>query len=455
MIQTRKDFLKKAVIWGASGFAVSSLLSEEPPKKGETRKAKFCIIGAGLSGLYAAYKLQKQGHKVVLIEARKEAGGRIQTYFDEKSGFIGELGGEFIDKSHTLIQKLCTELGLELEKHRWQEFYSVGKEFLPFAENYLTKETTEIIKRLEDLYSGMNQKQLEGLDKISLYNYLKYQGIKGRDLLLVELKLRTLFGESITGISAARGLPRLLLWKGGQDYQFKIKGGSSQLVQKLEKEVGNENILKSESVVAIWQNNRGVEIITSTGKKIQASKCICTIPAHFLDKINWSPELPKDLKFAALQINYSRQSKVVSVMEDVIWLTEGFSLISTSSLNWMYILQEDVLQKKGLLTIVNSGDTSELFYNLSPKKAKKIIEFSASEYDIFKANKVSTFASRCWQYEPYIKGACSIYSPAAFSAREALRTAFRRVFFAGEHLGDDTGSMNSAIQSVDKILPSL
>lgn len=267
MIQTRKDFLKKAVIWGASGFAVSSLLSEEPPKKGETRKAKFCIIGAGLSGLYAAYKLQKQGHKVVLIEARKEAGGRIQTYFDEKSGFIGELGGEFIDKSHTLIQKLCTELGLELEKHRWQEFYSVGKEFLPFAENYLTKETTEIIKRLEDLYSGMNQKQLEGLDKISLYNYLKYQGIKGRDLLLVELKLRTLFGESITGISAARGLPRLLLWKGGQDYQFKIKGGSSQLVQKLEKEVGNENILKSESVVAIWQNNRGVEIITSTGKK--------------------------------------------------------------------------------------------------------------------------------------------------------------------------------------------
>ena len=35
------------------------------------------IIGAGLSGLYTAWKLQKQNHDVIVIEARERSGGRI------------------------------------------------------------------------------------------------------------------------------------------------------------------------------------------------------------------------------------------------------------------------------------------------------------------------------------------------------------------------------------------
>lgn len=42
-------------------------------------KARIAIIGAGLSGLYAAYLLEKQGIDYVLFEARDRVGGRIHS----------------------------------------------------------------------------------------------------------------------------------------------------------------------------------------------------------------------------------------------------------------------------------------------------------------------------------------------------------------------------------------
>lgn len=42
-------------------------------------KARIAIIGAGLSGLYAAYLLEKQGIDYVLLESRERIGGRIHS----------------------------------------------------------------------------------------------------------------------------------------------------------------------------------------------------------------------------------------------------------------------------------------------------------------------------------------------------------------------------------------
>ncbi len=44
-----------------------------------SNKKRIVVIGAGLAGLTAAKELQKQGHEVVVIEARERIGGRIWT----------------------------------------------------------------------------------------------------------------------------------------------------------------------------------------------------------------------------------------------------------------------------------------------------------------------------------------------------------------------------------------
>ena len=47
---------------------------------------KVIIIGAGMSGLVAAYELAQVGHEVQVLEMQERVGGRVKT-FGEKQGF--------------------------------------------------------------------------------------------------------------------------------------------------------------------------------------------------------------------------------------------------------------------------------------------------------------------------------------------------------------------------------
>ena len=69
------------------------------------------IIGGGLAGLTAAYKLKKEGINATVLEANIRFGGRIYTKQGLKGNF--ELGATWVFQDHNLKQ-LIAELGLEL-----------------------------------------------------------------------------------------------------------------------------------------------------------------------------------------------------------------------------------------------------------------------------------------------------------------------------------------------------
>lgn len=71
------------------------------------------VVGAGISGLTAAYRAQQAGARVTLVEAAARAGGVLHT--EKRDGFLLELGPDCWVSNKPGAMALCRELGLESE----------------------------------------------------------------------------------------------------------------------------------------------------------------------------------------------------------------------------------------------------------------------------------------------------------------------------------------------------
>src|SRR6266508_1145462 len=116
---TRRRLLRLSAA-AAGAAALSPVLDwsayakkQEPAKKGPR---SIAIIGGGVAGLTAAYRLQAAGATPIVFEASNRWGGRMFTQYDFYKGMFCELGGEFVDTNHEELQKLGAELGVEMQK---------------------------------------------------------------------------------------------------------------------------------------------------------------------------------------------------------------------------------------------------------------------------------------------------------------------------------------------------
>ena len=85
-----------------------------PSRKPPTGK-RVAIIGAGPTGLTAAYQLARQGHAVTVADRHEQAGGTLRTGTDEKTLPRAALDGEIAQLARLGIEfKLGSELGRDL-----------------------------------------------------------------------------------------------------------------------------------------------------------------------------------------------------------------------------------------------------------------------------------------------------------------------------------------------------
>src|SRR5688572_20525337 len=99
----RREFLKSLGAAVTTGLASKGTFAQQ-------RKPKSCvIIGAGLAGLSAAYKLKAAGWEVTVLDGRDRLGGRVFSHTFKDTNLICELGAEWVGESHERLHALCEE----------------------------------------------------------------------------------------------------------------------------------------------------------------------------------------------------------------------------------------------------------------------------------------------------------------------------------------------------------
>ena len=120
------------------------------------------IVGAGISGLTAAYYLKQAGHRVKILEANKTPGGRMITIHWQ--GFQIDPGASFLTSRDQFIFKLLDELGVR------DQVASFRKESVGFS---------------VDIMRGNKQ---HNVNFMSLASYMQWRGVSlGARLSMVKL----------------------------------------------------------------------------------------------------------------------------------------------------------------------------------------------------------------------------------------------------------------------------
>ena len=225
------------------------------------------IIGGGVAGLTAAYRLQQAGAKPVLFEASNRWGGRMFTQYDFYKGMFCELGGEFVDTDHEDLQKLGAELGVEMQKlategegedlyffkgqfHTPKEMIDPAKKtgaFAPIAKQ-IAKDAGKLTDKNDDW-----TKHATKLDQTSLKDYLEQFRGKTDDWAIdlldvaynIEYGLETKDQSSLNMVDfITTDMSKPFSMFGESDEVFRIKGGSSALIKALVAALDNKIDMK-------------------------------------------------------------------------------------------------------------------------------------------------------------------------------------------------------------------
>jgi monoamine oxidase len=425
-------------------------------------KPRHClVIGAGLAGLAAAYRLLQNKWSVEVLEAdTNRLGGRVFTRRVRRKGrqeLVYELGGEWIGKSHKRVIQLCDEFGLKRMAHRYSfAFVEEGKPSRFYAPGTLPFSPSEnaAFTRFQSSARNMDPCQEKELDLMDWWTKVRELGFSTKSLLRRDLMDSTDFGESIRHTSAFVGATEYTVGNRYDEMDEKVVGGNDQLVYALADSIkkGKGRIYSGCDVSQIRQAKGGVTVVTRAEKKYRGDACICAIPASRLHRIRWHPALPADQLSAARQLQYARIVKTAFLFSEKFWPDKkaaGFSLFTNRASDFCF---ESTFGQEGPEGIICSYAIGDKADDLADEHGDELAKWLSEDLSTSLGTKTvhGMFLHRkAWQQDKCVGGAYAFYRPGQwFHVRPALQRPHQRVSFAGEHLSEQwQGFMEGAIET--------
>jgi monoamine oxidase len=386
---------------GLAFGAVDILVDLLPPWRGA--KQEVIVLGAGVAGLSAAYRLVKLGHEVTVLEASGRVGGRALTIREPFTGQLQADAGGFRFR----------------DDHDWVKWYA--KHFkLTVAPFYPAQGT-----------------------------FLAYIG-------------GTLFKRKRWERIQARPLPRKLTqmedWCFNQEHTFqtyKFTEGVDVLPKAFAKQLGGR-IRFDCAVTSITHDAQGVRIgFESAGEpgELVADQLVCALPFSTLRRVSISPPVSPEKQRLIASLEYEAPCLVfLQVRTGFLKKHElnGFALTDTIGQVWH--LTFDRATPIGVIVCYMRGQIGRDFAAMEESvRIRTTIERLETIFPGI-TSEVERTTSKCWGEDEWTLGAHSLAYELPLSEVRIMRQAEGRLHFAGEHTAlTQRGWMEGAIKTGHRV----
>jgi monoamine oxidase len=253
-----------------------------------TRVPSVFVVGAGLAGLHAAWRLHEAGADVVVLEARDRVGGRTwsHTFAD---GTVVERGGEFIAPDDDVLRGLAVALGLELVPHG----FSFDRRPSPGAPAPSESE-------LEAFAAAAAARCAQLADDVAASEVVDVSAAPARraetslTVPLADASARRLFGAATAH---------------GYDPAMRVRGGNQSIALELARRLRGRVWLRS-AVVAVQHTPGGVTLVTADGHRRQADAAVLAMPLPLLQELDLRPGLQPEVRHAITRTRFGDAAKL-------------------------------------------------------------------------------------------------------------------------------------------------
>lgn len=296
------------------------------------------IIGAGISGLQAAYALQKRGRqRVLVLEARDRVGGRTLNQASAGGGYV-ELGGQWVGPTQDSVLGLMSHLNIaKFETYRSGRDIDDGTGGIGAGAllDYIraVAKLDRLSKRVP-LDAPWSAAQASQWDRMTVRDWMDANMFTQGGKDLIETTVETSIGGSSDKVSF---LWFLFYIHSGTDFdtmseraqRWRIEGGSQVISLELANRLGPK-VVTSAVVDGVKWSTQGARIQYNGTEQIAAKKLIVAMMPADVQRIRFFPALPAQRAHLQSAWGASAGDKYFCVYPGPFWRQAGLSGQATS-----------------------------------------------------------------------------------------------------------------------------
>lgn len=443
---------------------------------------RVLVVGAGPSGLTAAYELHKAGHEVVVFEARNRPGGRMHTLRQPFSdGLYAEAGALYLGES--LGTQYAREFGLSLVQPTFGSdlgsvAYIDGQRIVQqpgtpvaYPADLPPEDQGLSINQLQTKYHRSPVRELEGvqrmrdddfpqeefryLDEMPLIDFWRRNGASEEVIRLMRLRYFNGYNDGIETVSTlqlAREYSSFFDKAGAFKPLFQVQGGNDRicgaLAEHLEGRVHYER-----PVVAIQQSDTAVEVVIEAGGTrdvVSGDYVVVTPPPAVLRAIDFLPALAPVRARAILEIAGTDVTRVYLQTRSRFWEPQGLdgTAITDLPIGGVFHSTSNQGGERGILESFTYGGQARAMAALGGQERLGVAQKHMEQVFPGLAEQVERGTSYSWGSDPWALGGHASFAPGQVSAfLPALRAPEGRIYFAGDTIAGVPGYSHAAFAS--------